>query len=158
MINRVGLFYQSIFINLLAIVLTMFPSLVHAHAISGKSNGFTHVFHGWHYIIALMAVGLWVEQLSGRTSKFKIAVGGVLAGLFALLHGFNHGVDVEISVSGAVVGIGLLITSVVMVFGGVVLGLLLRRGSKLVTMRKLSLIYASGVAIAVMGLTLLICS
>lgn len=56
---------------LLYLMLFISPSLVHAHSagatMSGWHNGFYHPLHVWDHLLTMLAVGIWLAQLRGRT-------------------------------------------------------------------------------------------
>jgi hydrogenase/urease accessory protein HupE len=98
--------------RLLFIILSLSPSLVHAHSaggtMSGWYNGFYHPLHGWDHLLTMLAVGIWAAQLRGR-AVWQLPLAFVammsLGGLVGVAGVSIPGVELMILLSVAVFGV-----------------------------------------------------
>ncbi|MCP3678214.1 MAG: HupE/UreJ family protein [Deltaproteobacteria bacterium] len=193
-----SLFPTRVLLPLFAILLL--PSLVYAHTGAGHGAGLLHgVGHpigGLDHLLAMVAVGIWAAQTSGRALwavpatfitvmviggaigitgmaiplveegivisvlilgvfiaaalRLPLSASSAIVGLFALFHGYAHGAEMPVALSGLSYGIGFVLTTAVLHISGIFFGLSLQKSARLQTVR-----YA-GAAIAVGGVFLLI--
>lgn len=93
--------HARLILKILLSLLILAPNLAQAHtgidAASGWAHGMLHPFTGLNHLCAMIAVGLWAQQLGGRavwlaplTFIFVMALGGLL-GMNAIMLPFIEG-------------------------------------------------------------------
>ncbi len=187
-----SLFPTRVLLPLFAILLL--PSLVYAHTGAGHGAGLLHgVGHpigGLDHLLAMVAVGIWAAQTSGRavwavpaTFVTVMVIGGAIGitgtaipfieegivisvlilgvfiaaalrlplsasaaivALFALFHGYAHGAEMPVALSGVSYGIGLVLTTAVLHLSGIFFGLSLQKAARLQTVRYAGAAIAAG--------------
>ncbi|WP_254506812.1 HupE/UreJ family protein [Anatilimnocola floriformis] len=98
--------------------------------------------------IALSVVVLGAALLIG--SKYPLAAATLVVGCFGIMHGHAHGTELPAMSSAALYSVGFLLATAALHLAGIAAGLLLVRGERSVT-----LLRASGAAISVVGIVLL---
>lgn len=86
--------------------------------------------------------------LIATRSRLPLPASVFIVGLFALFHGFAHGVEMPATSSGLAFGMGFILATVSLHLGGISLGLVARRYGSV------QLIRCAGVVIAVYGIYL----
>jgi urease accessory protein len=132
------------------------------HSHLGFAAGFAHPFTGLDHLLAMIAVGLWASQLGGRavlllplTFPAVMAAGAALgfggvAGLFALLHGYAHGVELPAATSAFGYCAGFVAATLILHLAGLAIGFAAGRAPVRFAAR------TAGGAIAAVGAILLV--
>ena len=105
-------------------------------------------------IISVLILGVLIIA----AARLNLAKSVAIAGAFAWIHGYSHGISFSGAQSGSVIGLKLLLSTAILVFGGVILGLVLRDESTSVNLRRFSVVRTAGIIIFCFGLTIFICS
>jgi urease accessory protein len=110
---------------------------------------------GAHLPVVEAGVGLSVFAIGAMVAlqwRFPLAIAAALAGLFAVFHGYAHGVEMPVSASGIRYGAGFVFASALLHCAGVGLGLAL---GLLGDRHKARFAQAGGGAMAVAGIAML---
>ncbi|HUA66609.1 MAG TPA: HupE/UreJ family protein [Alphaproteobacteria bacterium] len=86
--------------------------------------------------------------LIATTNRLSVGAGAVLAGLFALFHGYAHGAEMPATASGLFYGAGFVLATAALQLLGISMGLLARKTNSM------RLVRIGGCAIAVCGIYL----
>ena len=105
--------FTTVTSSLASLLLFTLPFIVLAHtgvgATTGFSHGFWHPFSGIDHMLAMLGVGVWASQLSGRR-RFLVPAAFVgtmqIGGIFGMAHvPFPM---VELGIAGSVIAVGML--------------------------------------------------
>jgi urease accessory protein len=108
-----------------------------------------------HLPVVEAGLGLSVFAIGAMVAlqwRFPLAIAAALAGLFAVFHGYAHGVEMPASVSGIRYGAGFVLATALLHCAGIGLGLAL---GLLADRHKARLAQAGGGAMAVAGIAML---
>jgi urease accessory protein len=113
----------------------------------GGALGMSHVsvpFAEEGIVLSVITLGIFVAM----AARLPLGVSAVIVGVFALAHGYAHGVEIPSSASGISYALGFAAATALLHGAGIGLGLALER------VRWTTLVRLAGVAIAVCGLCL----
>ena len=94
-------------------------------------SGFIHPFTGWDHVIAILALGMW-GAMAGNPA---VRIAAVLAGAFAVFHGYVHGVALPGMVSTVMYCAGFVMATGLLFICGSVIGLFVRSSAGLLCKR-----------------------